>query len=218
MDYSKMVIYKIEHNTNKELVYVGSTTNFRARKCHHKNGSINPNNKNYDLKVYQMIRDNGGWEAFQMLEVKKFPCLDGNEAHAEEEKCRIELKANLNTNKAHKTKEEEQERLKKYREENQEHIKEIDKAYREKNQEQIKEQKRLYQIENKERLNEISKKWRENLNAEQKKELLAYKKEWYEKNKETIKTKNSQKVICECGKEYSLSNKARHLKTHINSN
>jgi hypothetical protein len=47
-----------------------------------------------------MIRENGGWESFQMLEIKKNPCNDSNEARAEEERCRVELKATMNTRKA----------------------------------------------------------------------------------------------------------------------
>ena len=35
-DYSKTVIYKIQHIEDESLVYVGSTTNFTKRKSHHK--------------------------------------------------------------------------------------------------------------------------------------------------------------------------------------
>ena len=58
-DYSKSVIYKIEHIDKPELVYVGSTTNFTKRKYQHKCAY---NNKNYML--YQMIRNNNGWDSF----------------------------------------------------------------------------------------------------------------------------------------------------------
>ena len=40
-DYSKTVIYKIEHNTNTLLVYVGHTTNYTRRKWEHGNGIKN---------------------------------------------------------------------------------------------------------------------------------------------------------------------------------
>ena len=36
IDYSKSVIYKIQHLEKDELVYVGSTTNFVKRKNKHK--------------------------------------------------------------------------------------------------------------------------------------------------------------------------------------
>lgn len=70
-DYSKSVIYKIEHIDKPELVYVGSTTNFTKRKCQHKCAS---NNKNY--MIYQMIHDNNGWDSFKMMIICEFPCLN----------------------------------------------------------------------------------------------------------------------------------------------
>ena len=41
IDYSKSVIYKIEHVDNPELLYVGSTTDFIRSKSEHKLNSIN---------------------------------------------------------------------------------------------------------------------------------------------------------------------------------
>ena len=47
VDYSKTIIYKIQHQDKPELLYVGSTTNFTKRKYQHKN-SCNNENKNKD--------------------------------------------------------------------------------------------------------------------------------------------------------------------------
>jgi hypothetical protein len=99
IDYSKTIIYKIEHNVDKSLCYVGSTIDFTVRKSMHKTACVNPNNPHHNTKIYIMIRENGGWNSFQMLEIKKFPCNDSNEARAEEERCRVELNANLNDRK-----------------------------------------------------------------------------------------------------------------------
>ena len=64
IDYSKCVIYKIQHKDNDALLYVGHTTDFIKRKCNHKtNVKCEPSSK-YNLKVYQMIRENGGWDNF----------------------------------------------------------------------------------------------------------------------------------------------------------
>ena len=60
MDYSKTIIYKIEHIENDSLVYVGHTTNYEKRKCKHKSRCNNGMDKSYDIKLYQMIRENGG--------------------------------------------------------------------------------------------------------------------------------------------------------------
>lgn len=50
-------------------VYIGSTTNFYNRKKEHKSNCININSYHYNVKVYQYIRDNDGWDNFEMLEI-----------------------------------------------------------------------------------------------------------------------------------------------------
>jgi len=60
IDYSNCCIYKIEHIDNDNLVYVGHTTNFTNRKYQHKSNCKNETSKEYNHKVYQMIRENGG--------------------------------------------------------------------------------------------------------------------------------------------------------------
>ena len=97
MDYSKCCIYKIEHVDDDTLVYVGHTTNFDKRKTQHKINCKNDNNKHYNLKVYQMIRQNGGWEMFKMIEVEKYPCADRREAERRENEVMKELRASMNT-------------------------------------------------------------------------------------------------------------------------
>lgn len=136
--YLKSVIYKIEHQSNPELVYIGGTTNFGARKAQHKSRTVNPNDKEHNGFKYKMIRENGGWDAFRMVPIKEFPCKSKLELEIEEEKVREEHKAKLNSYKAYsparvegKTVSEESlkrsaEKLKKYRDE---HAAEIE-AYR----------------------------------------------------------------------------------------
>jgi hypothetical protein len=136
IDYRKTIIYKIEHIVDKSLVYVGSTTDFKSRKKQHKSDCYNETRRSYTDKIYVMIRDNGGWESFQMLEIKKYPCNDSRESRAEEERCRVELKATMNTQKAFISKEEKKECQdkynRKYHEEHKERLNEQSKARREK--------------------------------------------------------------------------------------
>ena len=54
-------IYKIWKD---DLCYVGITTDFKARIREHKHSCLNQKTKGYNLKVYQVIRANGGWEAW----------------------------------------------------------------------------------------------------------------------------------------------------------
>ena len=61
-----------------------------------------------------MIRDNGGWEMFKMTEIEKYPCKDKREAEKRENEVMKELKANMNMKQSYVSKEERQEKYKKY--------------------------------------------------------------------------------------------------------
>ena len=96
INYQNTVIYKIQHIEKDDLLYVGHTTDFTKRKSLHKYNSNNELSRQASLKIYQIVRNNGGWDMFKMLEVKKFPCNDKREALAEEDRVMKELKANMN--------------------------------------------------------------------------------------------------------------------------
>ena len=96
-DYSKSLIYKIVC-LDPEITdcYVGSSTNFKQRKAHHKNACINPKRKAYNCNVYNFIREHGGWENFQMLQIEEFPCNSSHELALQERFHLEQLKATLN--------------------------------------------------------------------------------------------------------------------------
>ena len=173
-DYSKTIIYKIQHQDKPELVYVGHTTNFTKRKHEHKRVCNSVNDKKHKLKIYQIIRENGGWEEFKMIELKEFSCENKKEACLEEDKIMLELKSNLNTYRSKEFNREEwynfnidklTEQKSKYYKENKEHLSKLSNLYREKN---------------KEYLAKINKEWRE-INKE---EIKIKSNEYYENNKE----------------------------------
>ena len=94
IDYSKTVMYKIVCNDlNIKDLYVGHTTNFIRRKEKHK--SVCKLNS-CDYKIYKTIRDNGGWDNWTMLELEKYPCIDGNEASLRERYWYEQLNSTLN--------------------------------------------------------------------------------------------------------------------------
>ena len=105
IDYSNCCIYKIEHIENDTLIYVGHTTNFKQRKADHKKNCNNESNKTFNLKLYSMIRENGGFEMFRMIEVEKYPCNDRREAEKREDELMKELKATMNKIKSFRTEE-----------------------------------------------------------------------------------------------------------------
>ncbi len=152
IDYSKTIIYKIVCNDlNITDIYVGSTTDFIRRKNEHKRCCNNEKSKKYNLKVYQIIRQNGGWDNFTMIEIEKYPCNDSNEAHARERYYLELLNAKLNIQIPTRTM---QEYGKKYKEANKEKIAELNKEYYESNKEKIKEKRKQYKEANKNKIAE----------------------------------------------------------------
>ena len=93
IDYTKTIIYKIQHIENPELLYVGHTTNFNKRKSEHK---MNCKNELKTVKLYLTIRENGGWEMFKMIPVKEVSCTGRYGALREEDNMMTELKSSLN--------------------------------------------------------------------------------------------------------------------------
>jgi hypothetical protein len=66
-NYSNTVIYKIYcKDKNINDIYVGNTTNFQARKYHHK---LAYENCEGCLKIYKTIRENGGWDNWDIEEI-----------------------------------------------------------------------------------------------------------------------------------------------------
>ena len=137
INYSKTIIYKIVCNDlNITDVYVGHTTNFIKRKAKHKSNCNNINSKAYNLKIYNTIRNNGGFENWSMIEIEKFQdCNDINEASARERYYYELLNAKLNTNCPARND-------KAYYQDNKEYKKEYIKKYYGKNNDKINAQKK----------------------------------------------------------------------------
>jgi len=154
INYNNCCIYKIEHIEDESLLYVGFTTNFNKRKGDHKSRIKNIDNKKYKIKLYEMIRDNGGWEMFRMIKIEKYPCNDKREAEKRETEIMKELKASMNMVKSYATKEETKERFRMYRDTHKEEIKERRKVYRETHKEEIKKKDKMYRETHKEEIKE----------------------------------------------------------------
>ncbi len=188
VDYSKTLIYKIQHKSKDELLYVGSTTHFRNRKVKHKSSCYNPNGKSYNLKLYSTIRENGGWDAFNMVVIKEFPCENKRQAEAEEDRIMREMLSSLNTYRAYTTPEGKKEQMKEYREQNRDKLKETHKKYYNENRDKLKETHKKYYEQNRDKLKETHKKYY-NENRDKLKETH---KKYYEQNIDKIKEYNEQ--------------------------
>jgi predicted GIY-YIG superfamily endonuclease len=189
IDYSKTCIYKLVHfdDLNDENIYVGHTTDMTKRKWEHKNACCNPNNKHYNLKVYQFIRENGGWDKWDMILVEKYPTDNVHEAIARERYWKRELNTTLNTREPGRT-------AKEWCEDNKEYLKEHKKEYYQNNIEYFKIKKKEYHENNREK-------------------NIQKMKDNYHNNKEKINEKKKEKITCECGCILRKDSMPDHLKT-----
>ena len=135
-DFTNSVIYHIRHMESKEVVYVGSTTNFSNRKGKHKY-SCNHEGKEFTYPIYCHIRDNGGFDCFEVIPIKSLKLENKTQLLIAQQEEIDKHQTLVNSYKAHMTIEEKRidhiERTKKYNQEHKEDIKQYQKKYREEN-------------------------------------------------------------------------------------
>lgn len=152
IDYSKTFVYMLccKDPTITD-VYVGHTTNLTKRKASHKTDCNNPNNKSYNLYVYQFIRENGGWENWEMIVLETKSCIDKNDARQFERDWFEKKGATLNGRRPIISKEEKCEHFREmskiYHQEHREEHNEKMKIYHQERKDKIKEPKKLYNQE-----------------------------------------------------------------------
>ena len=98
IDYSNTRFYKIVCNdTSITDCYVGhTTTDLRNRISQHKHCCNKENNTHYNYLVYRFIRDNGGFDNFNIILIETRYLHNQLEAKQEERKHIEELNASLN--------------------------------------------------------------------------------------------------------------------------
>jgi predicted HNH restriction endonuclease len=108
------VIYIIKHKESDNC-YIGSTKDFEKRRKLHKYACDNEKDDSYNLKKYQFMRENGGFENFDMVEI----CKCDNDKLLKTEQYYIDcIKPSLNSGNAYFAYKEEIElSSKKYEEE-----------------------------------------------------------------------------------------------------
>lgn len=83
IDYSNTIFYKIySHNLNIPHFHIGYTTNFVKRKYYHKQMCARGSKK---LPIYDIIRNNGLWESWTIVELGKHNCSDIDEVRQKEQ-------------------------------------------------------------------------------------------------------------------------------------
>ena len=193
-DYKNTIMYKIVCNDLSVTdCYVGHTINMTKRKCKHKHACNNMDDKAHNLKIYQIIRENGGWSNWSMILVEEFPCKDKNEACKREREVYEELDSKMNTRRPYRTQEEHKQQFKQYYQDHKEKIEQYHKQYYEDHQEEIKQHGKKYREDHKEEIAEKSKQYREDHKEhykqhyqDHKEKIEQYKKQYYQDHKEEI--------------------------------
>ena len=191
VDYSTTHFYKIVcKDLDNPNMYIGHTTNFKERKAKHKRTYNNPNSKKYNFPVYKFIRDNNGFDNFEMILIETKQLNNQLEARARERELYEELKPSLNGYKP---------------------IRHADdfKEKHEKRNEYVKQDRK----ENPEKYKEIDR----NKYIKHREEAIQRAKVYYETHKNEISTRKREqgkhRVVCECGIECSRNWILRHKKT-----
>lgn len=104
-------IYKIQCG---EEIYIGSTRDFVQRRSMHKSQCLNENCNAYGRRIYDVIRQNGGWDSKMMSPIEVYECPSTIEARIREQHWIREYNPTLNTRQAHTTPEEKQEYIRQY--------------------------------------------------------------------------------------------------------
>jgi predicted GIY-YIG superfamily endonuclease len=130
--YHSTTIYKIVcRDENNKLFYVGHTTNLKSRAQTHKQRSNNDD----PSKLYQHIKENGGWDNFQVVEIERIKCENITEAKKRELFWIKELEAELNSNVPMQT-------IQEWNQQNKERMREWRLKYNRENYDRLKQYKR----------------------------------------------------------------------------
>lgn len=175
--------------------YIGSYNKQEDRLGHHKSDCNNPNSLLYDIKLYKTIRENGGWDKWNMIKIDSQECKNIKQAKIKEQYFIDIFESDLNMIRAYNSpelkKELDRKKSKKRREENPYLFKTTNKCACGGN----------YTYQNKSRHinSKQHKDWEKNI-------------EEYNKKQESIKLK---KTKCNCGGEFNpiKGGLLRHLRT-----
>jgi vacuolar-type H+-ATPase subunit I/STV1 len=203
--YENGCIYMIKHKTDETKdFYIGSSYNFKERCRTHKKSCNNQNIKDYNYKVYKYIRENGGWDCWNIILLYDYQCKNKYQLELEETRAVKEYKSTLNQVIPRRTHQE-------YYQDNKEKLLQKRKELYEANKEEILEQHKEYYQDNKEKILQQKKEYRK----DNKEKISQLKKEHYEANKEEINKKRAIKINCDiCNRLVCKDCIARHKRTN----
>lgn len=95
---TKYFIYKIYF---EEYLYIGSTIDINGRRDQHRQASSHKDWRKYNNKLYQHIREFGGWDNWTMEVIEEGVYVSKRHLEEIEDRYIVELKANLNSKRAY---------------------------------------------------------------------------------------------------------------------
>lgn len=225
VDYQKGKIYKLV-NLDTDECYIGSTcepTLARRLAKHVANYKRYQEGKHTYMTSYKILESDN----YDIQLIENYPCDSKDQLHSREghwikqTDCVNKYVAGRNVKQWYQdNKEVVSEKRKQYRKSNGDKLREISKQYYNENKEMIKEKyKKLYQ-DNKEAICEKTNQYKK----ANKDKVSESGKKYHNDNKDKInerhrkhyndnKSRFRQKIECECGGTYSMTNKTNHLKT-----
>ena len=244
INYDNTHFYRICcKDLNIKDCYIGHTTDFIRRKSAHKQSCNNEQNKNYNSRIYCFIRDNSGWDNFNMILIDRLKCEDKLDAMRKEREYIEQFQANLNHAIPCRTKKEyaqdNKEQISKlkqaYRESHKQTMQEYSKAYKQANKDRIKEQNRKYYqthqdkiILDREANKDKSKQYEKERYASNREKRIEQSKIYYEqhkdqinetdkarynRNRDKINEARQEKIVCSCGVSISRGYTSEHKKS-----
>ena len=185
IDYTTTPVYMYRFVCNDPTIintYAGSTINMTTRKCNHKSSCNNINSKCYHLLVYKIIRENGGWSNWKMLQLESIFVKDKPEAKRREQYWIEYYHAEMNMRNAKQDETHYLDYHRNYYQNNKEILAEHQREYNQKNKDKINERGREYYQRNKEKIAEQQREYKQ----ENKKKIAEYNREYYQENKNKV--------------------------------
>jgi hypothetical protein len=182
-NFSQSTIYQIRCIESRKVIYIGSTTDFRKRGSRHKYICKTESDAKYHLPVYIYIRENGGWDAYEVIPVEHLVLNNSVELRIAEQR---EMDRHAGLQNVH-------------------YAKRSDAEYRVDNKDKIAEQKKQYYIDNRADIAEYQAQYA----AANKDKKVERDKRYRADNREKI----NAKVTCECGCVVAKCSLLRHTKT-----
>ena len=200
-DYSKSSIYKIAcKDPAIEDTYIGSTCNLIKRRNQHKTVCNNPKAGGYNQYVYRFIRDNGGWNNWDIYMIEQFSCTTKIAKEQVERGYIEELKPTLNKCIPANYQTGDVYSKSEYK-----------KQYYEHNRDHITEYKRQYQIHNTDKIKQSNRKQYER----DKDKIMERVREYNESHKVERQEYLQRTIHCpQCDHMINLANRARHNRSN----